>query len=92
MMHPPPEWILNRHDAAKRLPPLLSGVRDPFEGIQSPVAAALIASGSRAQSWCAGFHAGALDGLREAWRQCCPECRTTITTVAARYHHEWEAA
>jgi hypothetical protein len=68
-----PEWT-------QRLP-------DPFDGIQPPVAA-LIVSGTRAQAWRAGFRAGALDSLRQAWRVSCPSCRQLLTPIAAMYQRE----
>jgi hypothetical protein len=89
--HPSPQWIRNRHLAALRSEPLLNGVRDPFEGIK-PAVAMYLTSGTRAEAWCAGFTHGALDGLREAYRQCCPECRKLITPIAAMYQRAREEA
>jgi hypothetical protein len=84
--HPRPEWTHNRFDAARRLPPLLSGVRDP-EGIRPPMAE-MIRAGTPEQFFRAAFMRGARDALREAWRVACPVCRPRITALAWGYEGE----
>jgi hypothetical protein len=85
--HPRPEWIHNRFDAALRLPPLWNGVRDPMEGIR-PSLAERIGCGSIEQFYRSAFVRGAHDGLREAYRQCCPSCRPLVSAIANRYSCE----
>jgi hypothetical protein len=45
----------------------------------------MIRAGSAEQRFRWAFQRGARDALREAWKQCCVECRPTITALADQY-------
>jgi hypothetical protein len=53
--------------------------------IVRPPAHYMIRAGSAEQRYRDAFTRGARDGLREAWRVCCRECRPKIAVIADRY-------
>jgi hypothetical protein len=71
--------------------PDFSDVTCPLDAIKPPLHE-LIRAGSAEQRFRFAFCRGAHDALRQAYRLCCPSCRTVITAIAATYRHEWEAA
>ena len=56
-----------------------------LKDVKPPVAYYMIRLGSPEQAFRWAFQRGALDSLREAYRQCCPACRPRITAIASHY-------
>ncbi|MGE2723547.1 hypothetical protein [Mycolicibacterium pulveris] len=89
--HPPAEWTQRRFEAAQRMEPLPhSMLADPDR--VTPPTYMFLRAGTPEQCFRSAFTRGALDGLREAYRECCPECRSIITGIAHRYQQAQAAA
>ncbi|VEG39414.1 Uncharacterised protein [Mycolicibacterium flavescens] len=82
--HPPASWAERRFEAARRMEPLPHSMLADPDNVKPPMYMFLRA-GTTEQLFRSAFTRGALDGLREAYRECCPECRSIITGIASCY-------